>query len=130
VATPRRPFAEFGPFAEACERGEGIEFTWQRYHANPQQEPQLTSFITAALREPRLRAWSPFTSMGTLGFRPTVGRSPAVGLWVRPQGDDRYLVRGPDGEVCVADAAGSIVLALGVLDAITSDQTRRRSVEE
>jgi len=68
-----------------------------------------------------LRALFPFTSMGTLCFRPTVGRSPAVNLWVRPQGNDRYLVRGPDGEVGVADASDSVVLALRVLDAIGQD---------
>jgi len=51
-------FVEFSPFSEACERGEGIEFTWQQYHTNPQQAPQLTalrSFITAAIHEPLVK---------------------------------------------------------------------------
>ena len=120
------PFVKFSPWSEACERGEGIEYTWQRYLLNPQQAPQLTtlhSFIAAAIRQPRLRALYPFTSMNTLGFRPTVHYTHSVGPWVQPLGDDRYLVRGPGRhEVGVADAAGSVELALTVLDAIAEHQ--------
>lgn len=116
------PFVNFSPWSEACERGEGIEYTWQQYLANEGQAPQLTalhSFLAAAMSQPRLRALCPFTSMGTLGFRPTVHYTHSVGPWVRPLGDDRYLVRGPGRhEVGVGDAAHSVELALTVLDAI------------
>ncbi|MFE3099225.1 DUF6193 family natural product biosynthesis protein [Nocardia tengchongensis] len=116
------PFVEFDPWSEAYERGEGIEFRWQDYLTNPHQERQLTalhSFIAAAIHQPRLRALYPFTSMGTLGFRPTVHYTYSEGPRVRPIGDDRYLVLGPEQqEVGIADAAGSVELALTVLDAI------------
>jgi len=117
------PFVQFSPWAEACERGKGIEYTWQRYVTNAQHAPHLTalhSFLAAAIREPRLRALYPFTSIGTLGFRPTVHHKRSIGLWVQPLGDGRYRVRGPGPrEVGAADAAGSVELALTVLDALT-----------
>jgi Family of unknown function (DUF6193) len=123
------PFVIFSPWAEACERGEGIEFTWQQFLANPRQAPQLTalhSFLAAAMSQPRLRALYPFTSVGVLGFRPAVHHTHSVGPWIRPLGDDRYLVRGPGRhEVGAGDAAQSVELALTVLDAVP--RTRRNN---
>lgn len=117
------PFVEFSPWPEACERGEVVEYARQRYVSNPQQAPQLTalhSFLAAAIHEPRLRALYPFTSMGKLGLRPTVRPEGSIGLSVQPLGDGRYRVRGPGSrEVGVADAAGSVELALIVLDSVT-----------
>ncbi|MGV9294771.1 DUF6193 family natural product biosynthesis protein [Amycolatopsis sp. NPDC003676] len=119
------PFAEFSPWSEACERGEGIEFTWQQHLANPWQAARLRalhSFLAAAARQPRLRALYPFTSHDNLSFRPAVRYTKAVGLWTEPLGDDRCRVYGPGRkEAGAADAAGSVELALAVLDAIAQE---------
>lgn len=88
------PFVRFSGLAEAHERGEAAEYTWQRYHQNPEQAPHLArlhAFITLAIQEPRLRALLPFTSMGTLCFSntpgyPYTGNNPHV----TPIGEDRY----------------------------------------
>lgn len=113
------PFVSFSPLAEAHERGEAAEYTWRRHHDDPQQAPHLHSFIAMAIHEPRLRALFPFTSMGTLGFSRTAGYPHSDDCpWIRPLGDDRYLVTGPDGRVLgTADAAGSVALALSALPA-------------
>lgn len=54
---------------------------------------ELYEFLTAAAREPQLRALLSCTSHDNLGFRPSVGepRSQAL-VWVRRAGDGRYLV--------------------------------------
>ncbi|MEU8421096.1 DUF6193 family natural product biosynthesis protein [Micromonospora sp. NPDC048835] len=115
------PFVTFGPLAEAHERGEAAEYTWRRYHENPQRAPHLRrlhSFIAVAVREPRLRRLMPFTSHGTLGFSRTVGH-PYSGdcPWVEPLEDDRYLVKAPDRrrECGTGDAARSVALVLAGL---------------
>ncbi|MGC4748062.1 DUF6193 family natural product biosynthesis protein [Micromonospora sp. DT201] len=69
------PFVTFSPLAEAHERGEAAEYTWRRYHENARRAPHLLrlhSFITVAIREPRLRQLMPFTSHWNLGFSRTV----------------------------------------------------------
>jgi hypothetical protein len=96
------PFVETWEFAEAFERGEpdAIAVRWQQYLEIPPPRARhmvdLHEFLTAAAREPELRALLPFTSHENLGFRRSVGepRSPAL-AWVRPVGDGRYLVTGP-----------------------------------
>lgn len=105
-------FTQVSAWAEACERGAAIEYTWERYR----EHPQLSAFVAAAAREPRLRALFPFTSMGTLGFRPTVRTTHSTGPWLKPLPDGRYQVLGPAGrELGVADAAGSVRLVLDAL---------------
>jgi hypothetical protein len=114
------PFVRFGGLAEAHERGEAAEYTWQHYHQNPRQAPhmvRLHAFIALAIHEPRLRELLPFTSRGTLGFSKTPGYPYSGGYpWVTPVGVDRYLVTGPDGgELGTADAAGGLALVLAAL---------------
>jgi len=105
-------FTQVSAWAEACERGAAIEYTWARYG----EHRQLSAFVSEALHEPRLRALFPFTSMGMLGFRRTVRTTPSVGPWVRPLADGRYQVLGPARrELGVADAAGSVRLVLDAL---------------
>nr|CTQ89095.1 hypothetical protein [Kibdelosporangium sp. MJ126-NF4] len=127
------PFVHFSPLAEAHERGEAAEFTWQQYLDNPKNAPQLlrlNSFIATAIREPRLRALFPFTSMDTLGFSQTPGYPHSGGCpWVTPLDDGRYLITTSDGhELGTADAAGSVAHVLAALDAqptITPVQNRQ-----
>ena len=114
------PFVRFSGLAEAHERGEAAEYTWRSYHENPRQAPQLTrlhTFIALAIDEPQLCALLPFTSMGTLGFSKTASYPHSGGYpWVKPVGQDRYLVKGPDGhELGTADAIGSLALVLAAL---------------
>jgi hypothetical protein len=114
------PFVRFDALAEAHERGEAAKYTWQSYHDNPQQAPHLVrlhTFIARAVREPRLCMLLPFTSMETLGFSRTAGYPHSGGYpWVKPVGEDCYLVMGPDGrELGTADAAGSLALVLAAL---------------
>jgi len=105
-------FTQVSAWAEACERGAAIEYTWERYR----EHPQLRAFVTEAVREPRLRALFPFTTMGTLGFRPTVRNTHSTGPGVKPLADGRYQVLGPERrELGVADAAGSVRLVLDAL---------------
>lgn len=78
--------------AEAHERSEAAEYTWQNYHENRRQAPhpvRLHTFIALAIHEPRLCMLLPFTSMGTLGFSKTAGY-PHSGAcpWVKPVGED------------------------------------------
>jgi hypothetical protein len=96
------PFVSFGPFAEAFERGEAeaIAFRWQQLLDPPPQarHPRgLHDFLVAASGEPRLRVLYVFTSHYDLGFRRSVpdGQSRAL-AWVRPLGESRYLIAGPD----------------------------------
>ncbi len=114
------PFVRFSELAEAHERGEAVEYTWQRHHDNPQQAPHLArlhTFIALAIQEPRLRALLPFTSMGTLSFSntpgyPHTGDNPRV----TPIGEDRYRITRPDGQdLGTADATGSLALVLADL---------------
>ncbi|WP_433261323.1 DUF6193 family natural product biosynthesis protein [Actinosynnema sp. CS-041913] len=117
------PFAQFSPWSEAYERGEGIEWRWQRYVGHRGLPPHLTAlrpFLVAAMGQPRLRALYPFTSMYTLGFRPTIRYVESDGPWVQSLDDGRFRVRGRGGkEVGVDDADHSVTLALAVLDTIT-----------
>lgn len=87
----------FSQLAEAHERGEAAEFTWQQYLNNPKNAPQLlrlNSFVATAIRKPRLRALFPFTSMDTLGFSRTPGYPHSGGCpWVTPLDDGRYLIK-------------------------------------
>ncbi|MET8845923.1 DUF6193 family natural product biosynthesis protein [Amycolatopsis sp. NPDC004625] len=113
------PFAEFGAWAQACERGEGIDFTWRQFHARRDEVPQLrplSRFIELAVDEPRLRALFPFTSHAMLGFRRTPGRGPALGVWVAPARGG-FEVRGPDrAAVPVPDAEAAVARVLALLD--------------
>ncbi|GIE77302.1 hypothetical protein Aph02nite_32520 [Actinoplanes philippinensis] len=98
----------------------------------------LHDFLTAAAAEPRLRALCPFTSHQDLGFRRSVAETPSRALaWVRPFGEGRYLIAGPDrrglhtpgpqpvtlwgtppvpGALGPAPARESVALVLAVLD--------------
>jgi hypothetical protein len=115
------PFVRFDGLGEAYERSEAAEYTWRRYHENPRHAPHLArlhAFIAEAIREPRLTALLPFTSIGTLGFadlprRPSnCRRYPSV----TPVGGDRYQVRAADGrDLGTADALGSLALVLAVM---------------
>ncbi len=115
------PFVHFHGLAEAYERGEAAEYTWRRYYENPRQAPHLARlhmFIAQAIREPRVTALLPFTSISTLHFadlprRLSNGRRyPSV----TPIGRDRYEVRGADGrDLGTADAVGSLALVLAVM---------------
>ncbi|MEV6638043.1 DUF6193 family natural product biosynthesis protein [Actinoplanes sp. NPDC051470] len=97
------PFVTFSGFAEAFERGESaaIAYRWQEYldisSTRSLHLLDLHAFLTAAAAEPRLRALFPFTSHIDLGFRRSIGdpRDSAL-AWVRPHGEGRYLVTGPD----------------------------------
>ena len=114
------PFVRFHALAEAHERGEAAEYTWQHYYHNPRQAPHLTrlhTFIALAIHEPQLRALLPFTSMGTLGFSRTPGYTRGNDYpRVHPVGEDAYRVKGPDGrELGTTDAAGSLALVLAAL---------------
>ncbi|WP_410589435.1 DUF6193 family natural product biosynthesis protein [Amycolatopsis sp. lyj-23] len=114
------PFTEFGAWARACERGEGIEYKWRQLHAHRDEAPQLvplSRFIERAAAEPRLRAWFPFTSHFTLGFRRTPGRAPAAGVWVTAVRDGGFEVQGPDREtVVVPDVETTVARVLALLD--------------
>jgi hypothetical protein len=97
------PFVSFGPFAEAfeCGEAEAIAFRWQRLLDPPPARARhlhgLYEFLVAASGEPRLRALYPFTSHDDLGFRRSVrGGQSRVLAWVRPLGEGRYLVAGPN----------------------------------
>jgi hypothetical protein len=96
------PFVKHGELAEALERGEpeAIACRWRRMLTGPplrDRRGELHDFLVAAADEPRLRMLYPFTSHFDLGFRGSVrdGQSPAL-AWVRPFGDSRYLIAGPD----------------------------------
>ncbi|BEL08236.1 hypothetical protein Q0Z83_064270 [Actinoplanes sichuanensis] len=96
------PFVKYHGLAEAFERGqpEAIEFTWRRMLTDPprhDRRDELRDFLVAAAEEPRLRALHPSTSHFDLGLRRFVRapQNPAL-AWVRPFGDGRYLIAGPD----------------------------------
>ncbi|MFE9913554.1 DUF6193 family natural product biosynthesis protein [Micromonospora sp. NPDC005553] len=119
-------FVTFSPLAEAHERGDAAEYTWRQYHKNARRAPQLLrlhSFITVAIREPRLRLLMPFFSHGALGFSRTAG-FPYSGdcPWVEPLDGDRYRVAAADRrcEWGIADAARSVALVLAGLPDWTS----------
>lgn len=125
--------------AAAFERDE-VELRWQQYLEPPPARAQymrnLFAFLVAASEEPRLRALFPHTSHQDLGFRRSVcGTANQALAWVRPFGEDRYLIAGPDrrqlfsaagrtmrNEEPVAGALGpapareSVVLVLAALD--------------
>lgn len=120
------PFVHYSALAEAHERGEAAEFTWQSFHENPRQAPQLTAlhaFVTLAIRESRLRELMPFTSMDTLGFSRTIGYPHSGGCpYVTPTGDGRYMVSAADGRTWgTADPAGAVALVLAALSPIETD---------
>ncbi|EWM12269.1 DUF6193 family natural product biosynthesis protein [Kutzneria sp. 744] len=84
-ATPREfaaawPFADFVAIADAYERGDRIEYSWQS--ALVHDPFGLTGFIAAAMNEPRLRTMYPFVQMGWMSFRPTVDEFLVPGPWV------------------------------------------------
>ncbi|GLW34521.1 DUF6193 family natural product biosynthesis protein [Actinoplanes regularis] len=113
-----RPFVRFGPVAEAFERGaaEAIAARWRQLLDAPPARARhlhrLQAFLVAAADEPRLRALYPFTSHHDLGFRQSVPSSRSRALaWVRPYGEDRYLISGPDRRLL--HTAGSLAGALG-----------------
>lgn len=113
------PFARFGDCADACERGEGVEYMWQQYFAYRDRAPQLVPlrrFIELAMAEPRLRSRYPFTSHGTLGLRPAAEPSPSLGVWVTPGRDGGFRVRGPDREeVRVPDAEAAVARVVSLI---------------
>ena len=116
------PFLSSDGFAEAFERGEAeaIDYRWRSYHDNSPPAPQLTRlhpFIAQALAEPRLRELLPYTSHWTLCFSRSAGYPYSNDCpVVEPLDDGRYRVRAADGrELGIADAAGSVALALTAL---------------
>ncbi|MFC4069230.1 DUF6193 family natural product biosynthesis protein [Actinoplanes subglobosus] len=96
------PFMTYSDFAEALERSEAdaIDFWWRRFLTRPRppdRRGDLHDFLVEAEAEPRLRALFPFTSHADLGLRRLVRSTPNTALaWVRPLGDGRYLIAGPD----------------------------------
>jgi hypothetical protein len=97
------PYVRFGPIAEAFEsnEAEAITVRWRQLLAPPPARARhlhnLHAFLVAASDEPRLRALYPFTSHLDLGFRQSVPHMQSQALaWVRPFGEDRYLIAGPD----------------------------------
>jgi hypothetical protein len=77
------------------------EYTWQRY-LDPYfalHNPEFVGLLTAASKQPRLRALQPFRSMARLGFREpgaerTLTRVPMIEP--RRREPDRFMVRTPD----------------------------------
>lgn len=118
------PFVHFDGLAEAHERGEAAEYTWQEYHDNPRDAAHLArlhAFIALAIQEPRLRALLPFTSMGTLGFAQTpTGPNRETYPRVTPADENSYQVTGASGrDLGTADAAGALALVLAALPPTT-----------
>jgi hypothetical protein len=113
------PFAAFGEWAKACERGEATEHSWQGYFADRHRAPQLRAMsrvIELAMEEPLLRSLHPFFSHDTLGFRPSVEPVAALGVWVTPVREGGFVVRDPQRrEVRVPDAEAAVARVVSLL---------------
>lgn len=96
------PFVEYGPVAEAHERGEAVEATWAIYRTTSARHVDH-DLIEAAYAQPRLRALFPFHSHRTLNFSRCTGFPYTHDLPViDPRPDGTYRVvwwhdRSPDG---------------------------------
>lgn len=66
------PFVQYGPLAEAHERGEAVEATWAMYRTTTARHVNH-DLIEAAYAQPRLRALYPFHSHRTLNFSRCTG---------------------------------------------------------
>ena len=59
------PFVRYTALAEAHERGEAVEFTWQRFHENPRQAPftgvsmSFSDSSVTGRRSPSCPDWGP-----------------------------------------------------------------------
>jgi hypothetical protein len=116
------PFLGSVALAEAKERGDEREYSWLELYENPTASKvaaRLAPFIALAMREPRLRALRPYTSMWTLRFSntptwPFTGTHPDVTpVDQSPPAAAGGLV--PDGYVVHHRARSREVDALGAL---------------
>jgi hypothetical protein len=112
------PFVRVEPEATAYERGEEVEMRWQQYLTSLGKTfPELTTFITAAAAEPKLRQLFPFTSMNRFCFSRCTGYpftqdTPCV----VPLGRDQYEVFSSSGEsLGCGNAADAVALAVAAL---------------
>jgi len=112
------PFVVASEDAAAYERGEAVEFRWQKYLVSDHWlDSELTTFAAAAAAEPRLRQLFPFTSMFTFCFSRCTGfpftkDTPTV----RSRGSGVYEVFSASGQSLgrgtAAEAAALVVAAL------------------
>jgi hypothetical protein len=120
----RHPFLEQSPLDAADERGEAVEYLWQRLLDAPPFDG-MVPLVEAAAEEPRLRRLPPWTSFDRLSFSRGIGmegseefpyaapRDGCFRVW-RPSVDEYLPEREEDllGEGDAARAVGLLVDAL------------------